>query len=77
MKGWTEKLRHNPVYTGWLTQGEGVGRQSLKLWDPRDTHGFSRAWRSQADSSKMNSRPHLLEVLLCWNWCGDDLIGSR
>lgn len=24
----------------------------------------------------MSSRPHLLQVLLCWNWYADDLTGS-
>lgn len=45
-----------------LTQG--MGRQSLKLAEAQDY------------SSKMSSRPCLWQALLCWNWYGDDLIGS-
>lgn len=41
-----------------------MNRQSLKLAE------------AQADSSKMSSRPRLWQALPCWNWYGDDLIGS-
>lgn len=72
VENWTGKLRQSPGHSGWHRE-KGWAAKAGNFGVPR-VHMADGG--GQACSSRMISRLHLLQVLLCWNWYGNDLTGS-